>query len=184
MSDTVVFAFGRFQPPTIGHGMMFQLIKNYAASESADHVIFVSKTCDKKKNPLQIDVKIDLLQEMFPNINFIACNEVIRTPVEAAKALNEKYRNLVFMAGKDRIDTLGTVIENQNGIDYNYDSVELLSVGDRDPDSDGIDGVSGTAAREAAIAGDFAAFRRMIPETLNNDRVEFLMERISNNISS
>jgi nicotinic acid mononucleotide adenylyltransferase len=180
--SSVVFAFGRFQPPTIAHGMMFQLIKNYAASENADYAIFVSKTHDKKKNPLTIDVKIGFLREMFPGINFIECNDTVRTPVEAAKFLNEKYKNLVFVAGGDRIDTLGSVIEKQNGIDYIYDSIELLSIGERDPDSDGIEGVSGTAARKAALDDNFAAFRKMIPNTMDDNRVKFLMEMISTNI--
>lgn len=183
MSDTVVFAFGRFQPPTIGHGMMFQLIKNYAAAENADHVIFVSKTQDKKRNPLTIDYKMLLLGKMFPNINFVACDDIVRTPVEAAKFLNQKYKNLVFMAGKDRIDTLGPVIEKQNGIDYNYDSIELISAGDRDPDSDAIDGVSATDARQAANEGDFNRFRKFIPAALDDQNVKFLLEVISNAIS-
>lgn len=182
MSDTVVFAFGRFQPPTIAHGMMFQLIKNYAESENADYAIFVSKTHDKKKNPLTIDVKIEFLREMFSGINFIECNDTVRTPVEAAKFLNENYKNLVFVAGGDRIDTLGSVIEKQNSIDYTYDSIELMSIGERDPDSDGVEGVSGTAAREAALNDNFAAFRKMIPESLDDLRVKSLMEMISTNI--
>ena len=180
MSDTVVFAFGRFQPPTIAHEMMCNKIGFVAAAGGADHAIYVSKTQDKKRNPLSVDDKIAFLREMCPRANFVACDEVVRTPVEAAKALNAKYRNLVFIAGSDRVETLGKVIEQQNGIDYHYDDILILSAGDRDPDSDGLDGVSGTAAREAALSGDFNAFRTMISESINDDRVRFLMEVISN----
>lgn len=180
MSDTVVFAFGRFQPPTIGHELMCDFIKTIASWNNADHAIYVSKTQDKKKNPLFIDDKISFLREMCPTNNFVACDEVVRTPVEAAKALNAKYRNLIFISGADRIETLGKVIEQQNGIDYHYDNILLLSAGDRDPDSDGVEGVSGTAAREAALNGDFDSLRLMVPVSISNDRVEFLMERISN----
>jgi len=125
-----------------------------------------------------------LLQKMFPNINFVACDKVVRTPVEAAKFLNEKYKNLVFVAGGDRINTLGPVIEKQNGIDYSYDSIELISVGDRDPDSDGIDGVSGTELRAAARSGNFETFRQGIPASLDNNSTEILMEMISTSIPS
>ena len=181
MSDTVVFAFGRFQPPTIGHELMCKSIMITAAAGGADHAIYVSKTQDKKRNPLSVDVKITFLREMCPRTNFVACDNVVRTPVEAVKALNEKYRNLVFVAGADRIETLGKVIEKQNGIDYHYDNILLLSAGDRDPDSDGVEGVSGTAAREAALNGDFDALRSMVSESISNDRVEFLLEMISTN---
>lgn len=181
MSDTVVFTFGRFQPPTIAHEMMCNKIGIVAASSGADHAIYVSKTQDKKKNPLHVEDKITFLREMCPRANFVACDEVVRTPVEAAKALNEKYRNLVFIVGSDRIDTLGKVIEQQNGIDYHYDNILVLSAGDRDPDSDGVEGVSGTAAREAALTGNFDAFRAMIPESIGDDRTRILLEMISNN---
>lgn len=181
MSDTVIFAFGRFQPPTIGHEMMINKIVRAAQLARFDHAIFVSKTHDKKKNPLSIDDKISFLREMCPGVNFIACDEIVRTPVEAAKVLNAKHRNLVFASGADRIETLGKVIEKQNGIDYHYDSILLQSAGDRDPDSDGIEGVSGTAAREAALRGDFEAFRAMIPELISDERTKILLEMISNN---
>ena len=180
MSDTVVFAFGRFQPPTIGHEFMCKSIMITAAAGGADHAIYVSKTQDKKKNPLHVEDKIAFLREMCPRANFVACDEVVRTPVEAAKALNEKYRNLVFIVGSDRIDTLGKVIEQQNGIDYHYDNILVLSAGDRDPDSDGLEGVSGTAAREAALNGDFDVFRAMIPELISDERTKILLEMISN----
>ena len=180
MSDTVVFTFGRFQPPTIGHELMCNFIKTIASWNNADHAIYVSKTQDKKKNPLCIGDKISFLREMCPTNNFVACDEVVRTPVEAVKALNEKYQNLIFISGSDRIETLGKVIEQQNGIDYNYDNILLLSAGDRDPDSDSVEGISGTAAREAALRGDFDSFRAMIPESVSDERARILLEMISN----
>lgn len=182
--SSVVFSFGRFQPPTVAHGMMFQLIKNLAASKNADHVIFVSKTNDRKSNPLAIDVKIKFLRMMFPNVNFIGCDNEIRTPIEAVKALSQKYNNLMFVAGGDRIKTLGHVIRQQNGVDYNFESIELVSSGDRDPDSDGIDGVSATQLRNAAKFHDYETFRKGIPITLNNNDTNLLMEMISTSISS
>ena len=180
MSDTVVFAFGRFQPPTIAHEMMCNKIVKGAADVEFDHAIYVSKTHDKKKNPLKIEDKIAFLQEMCPTANFIACDDVVRTPVEAAKALNAKYQNLVFVAGADRAESLGQVLINQNGIDYTYNEIHVISVGDRDPDSDGIEGVSGTAAREAALADDFTTFRTMISESISDERARILLEMISN----
>lgn len=180
MSDAVVFTFGRFQPPTIGHKMLCDKVMAVAFG-ACDHAIYVSKTQDKKRNPLSVDDKITFLREMCPDANFVACDEVVRTPVEAVKALNAKYRNLVFISGADRIETLGKVIEQQNGIDYHYDNILLFSAGDRDPDSDSIEGISGTAAREAALRGDFTTFRAMIPESISDERTRILLEMISNN---
>lgn len=184
MSDTVVFAFGRFQPPTIGHRMMFDKIKQIAKDNNSDHVIYVSKTHDRKNNPLAIEVKMEFLRKMFPDVNFVAADSVVRTPIEAAIALNKNYKNLTFVAGSDRINTLGPVFEKQNGIDYNYQSIGLISAGERDPDSDGIDGVSGTELRNAAISRNFKLFRRGIPGTLADNDAKTLMEMISTSILS
>ena len=87
----------------------------------------------------------------------------------------------VFVVGADRIEALGKVIEKQNGIDYHYDNILLLSAGDRDPDSDGVEGVSGTAARKAALNGDFDTFRNCISENISNNKAKLLMEMISTN---
>jgi hypothetical protein len=183
MSDTVIFAFGRFQPPTIGHRKMFDAIKQEAANRNADHVIYVSRTFDHKNNPLPIDVKLAFLKKMFPDINFEAANDQVRTPVEAAKALNIKYQKLVFVAGDDRIGTLGKVLVNQNSIDYKYEDIELVSSGVRDPDSTGAEGMSATILRTAAKQGDFITFQKGLPSTLDENDARILMEVINTNIT-
>ena len=104
-SKTIVFAFGRFSPPTIGHGLLISVVKKIAASNKADHIIYASKTQDKKKNPLAVDKKIHYLNLMFPHTNFKAANDQERTPIEVAKALNAKYKNIIMIAGSDRVES-------------------------------------------------------------------------------
>jgi nicotinamide mononucleotide adenylyltransferase len=183
MSRTVIFTFGRFQPPTIGHGAMLDIILNYAASEAADHAVFVSKTHDRVRNPLPIDFKINLLRAMFVNVNFIPCDNTVRTPVEAVKSLNKKYDNIVVVLGSDRIASIGEVIKSRNEIDYQYQSISIISAGDRSCGHSDISSASATAARLAALNHDFIAFRRMIPTSLNDECTKSLMEMISNSIS-
>jgi phosphopantetheine adenylyltransferase len=88
-SKKVVFAFGRFQPPTIGHELLVNAVKKIAGS-TADHVIYASRTQDKKSNPLPVDRKVYYLKRMFPRTNFVAANDQVRTFIEAAKELNKK----------------------------------------------------------------------------------------------
>jgi len=79
----VVFAFGRFQPPTIGHELLIKAVKKIAGS-SSDYVIYASKTEDKKTNPLPVDRKLYFLNRIFPNTNFKAADSTVRTFLEAA----------------------------------------------------------------------------------------------------
>ena len=83
-TKTIVFAFGRFQPPTSGHALLIKAVQKLAAANKADHVIFASRTNDKKKNPLPVDRKIHYLKLMFPRINFVASNNEQRTFMEVA----------------------------------------------------------------------------------------------------
>ena len=88
-SKKVVFAFGRFQPPTTGHELLVNAVKKLAGT-TADHVIYASKTEDKKSNPLPVARKVYFLKRMFPKTNFLAASAEVRTPIEAAKELNNR----------------------------------------------------------------------------------------------
>ena len=157
-SKKVVFAFGRFQPPTTGHELLVNAVKKVASAQRADHVIFASRTYDKKNNPLSVDRKVYYLKRMFPHTNFVAANEEIRTFIEAAKALSKKYKNLIMIAGSDRVPEYKKILEKYNGDVFTFDTIEVVSAGERDPDADTASGMSGTKMREAAKKGDFASF--------------------------
>ena len=176
-SKKVVFAFGRFQPPTIGHELLVNAVKKIAGS-TADHVIYASKSQDKKSNPLPVDRKVYYLKRMFPRTNFIAANDQIRTFIEAAKALNKKYKNIVMVAGSDRVPEYERILNTYNGKEFHFDTVEVVSAGERDPDSDSASGMSGTKMREAAKKGDFELFKRGLPHTLTTVDGKRLMNEI------
>jgi nicotinamide mononucleotide adenylyltransferase len=177
-SKKVVFAFGRFQPPTTGHELLVNAVKKIASAQKADHIIFASRTQDKKSNPLPVDRKVYYLKRMFPNTNFIAANEEIRTFMEAAKALSKKYKNLVMIAGSDRVPEYKKLLDRYNGDVFHFDTVEVVSAGERDPDADTASGMSGTKMREAAKKNDFALFKKGLPHTLTELDGKRLMNEI------
>jgi phosphopantetheine adenylyltransferase len=173
-----VFAFGRFQPPTIGHELLVKAVKKLAGS-NADHVIYASKTEDKKDNPLPVDRKVYFLKRMFPDTNFVAASPEVRTFIEAVKQLNKKYKNLVMVAGSDRVPEYTKILNKYNGTDeFNFDTIEVVSAGERDPDSDSASGMSGTKMRDAAKAGDFKKFKTGVPHTLTDLDARRLMNDI------
>jgi nicotinic acid mononucleotide adenylyltransferase len=177
-SKKVVFAFGRFQPPTTGHELLVKAVQKIASAQGADHVIYASKTEDKKQNPLPVSRKVYYLQRMFAGANFKAANEQERTFIEAAKALNKRYKNIVMVAGSDRIAEYKKILEKYNGTEFKFDTVSVVSAGERDPDSDNASGMSGTKMREAAKAGKFNEFKKGIPHSLTVLDARRLMNEI------
>lgn len=177
-SKTIVFAFGRFSPPTTGHGLLIKVVKKFASSNKADYVIYASRTQDKKKNPLSVDKKIHYLNLMFPHTNFKPATDTERTFIEVAKALNSKYKNLVMIAGSDRVGAFEKLLNQYNGIEYNYDSIQVISAGERDPDADDASGMSGTKMRSAASEGDYQIFKKGLPSTLRDIDGKLLMNDV------
>jgi len=173
--NKVVFAFGRFQPPTIGHALLVEKTQSIASDIGADHVIYVSKTCDSKKNPLTIEQKMKYLSLMFPYTNFAACNNEIRTFVETAKYLNNRYDELIMVAGSDRVAVFDKILQDCNGKDFNYRSIRVVSSGIRDDDENSASGMSGTKMRALAMANEFDKFYRGLPCTISIEDAMNLM---------
>lgn len=177
-SKSVVFAFGRFNPPTIGHELLFKAIKKIAQSHGADHVIYASRTQDKKKNPLPVARKIHYLNLMFPGVHFVAANEEIRTFMEAAKLLNKKYKNIIMVAGSDRVQEYTKLLNNYNGKEFKFDTIQVISAGERDPDSDDATGMSASKMRAAASKGDYTTFKKGLPNSIREIDGKLLMNEL------
>ena len=177
-SKSVVFAFGRFNPPTIGHELLFKAIKKIAQSHGADHVIYASRTQDKKKNPLPVARKIHYLHLMFPGVHFVAANEEIRTFMEAAKQLNKKYKNIIMVAGSDRVQEYTKLLNTYNGKEFKFDTIQVISAGERDPDSDDASGMSASKMRTAASKGDYTTFKKGLPGSIREIDGKLLMNEL------
>ena len=161
------FCFGRMNPPTQGH----QQLINTVAQEGrgGDFFIFTSQTQDAKKNPLDYQTKVRFLRALYPGIaSHIVYDTNLKTIMQVAAWLyNKGYRKVTFVAGSDRLPDFQELLNKYNGVEggavyYKFDSINFASSGDRDPDSEGVEGISASAAREAAKAGDFEAFSRAV----------------------
>lgn len=177
-TKTVVFAFGRFNPPTLGHELLIKVVRKLASQRKADHVVFASATQDAKKNPLEISKKVQYLELLFPNTRFAPANKDIRTFLEAAASLNKRYRNLVMVAGSDRVHEFEKILKQYNGKAYKFDTIEVVSAGSRDPDADDASGMSGTKMRSLASKGDYFQFKRGLPTTVRDIDGKRLMNDI------
>ena len=183
-SKTVVFAFGRFNPPTNGHELLMKVVQRLAQQKRADHIVFASRSQDAKKNPLPIDKKIKYLKMMFPRTNFVAATDQMRTFLEACSKLHSmKYKNVIMVAGSDRYQTFNGTLNKYNGVKgthgyYKFDTIEVISSGQRDADSDTASGMSGTKMRGHASKGDFNSFKKGLPTTMREIDARRLMNDI------
>lgn len=159
-NNPAVFTFGRFNPPTIGHGKLLDKV----ASIGLPYYIFVSHTTDKKKNPLDYDTKISFMKRGFGNhTSEIVQDEGVRTIIQVMQYLEQRGHNAVTMvAGSDRVSSFNDLLKKYNGDEYTFDEIKVVSAGDRDPDSDGATGASASKAREAAAKGDAGAFAQIV----------------------
>ena len=162
--STAVFAFGRFNPPTIGHEKLINAVIATNQREGGTTYIYGSHSQDSRKNPLSHSEKMGYLQKMFPRIKkSIQTKAKERNVLQIAHTLNEKYDKLILVVGSDRVDDFTSLLNSYNGIKskhgfYEYKEIKVYSAGERDPDADGASGMSASKMRSAATKGDFESF--------------------------
>jgi phosphopantetheine adenylyltransferase len=162
---TLTIAFGRFNPPTIGHLQLMDTAAASAEQDQSDYIIVPSRSQDAKKNPLDADTKISYMRRMFPQHSERIYNDGnMRTIFDVLKkAHNDGYSAIRIVGGADRVKEFDKLANNYNGNLYQFDNIEVISSGDRDPDGKGIEGVSASRMRLAAAEGDFKTFRGGLP---------------------
>ncbi len=171
----IVIGWGRFNPPTVGHEKLIEKVASEASSRGADYRIFPTKSVDAKKNPLSFPQKVKFMRAMFPrHARKISSNKNLNTVIKAAQSLEkEGYSSLVLVAGSDRTREFQTLLNKYNGKDYNFESVEIVSAGERDPDAEGVAGMSASKMRAAASSKDFKSFKTGLPRTFKQAKSMF-----------
>lgn len=163
MGKTAVIAWGRMNPVTVGHEKLVNKIREVARKEKADPHIFLSHSQDPKKNPLSYDDKVDLAKSAFGNIVY---KSTAKTIIDVMKQLQGKYKNIIFVGGQDRVNDFETLLTKYNGKEYTFDSIQVVSAGERDPDADDVTGMSASKMRALALAGDEETFKKGLPTKL------------------
>ena len=175
---TLTIAFGRFNPPTTGHGKLLDTVAS--SSDEDDYMIIPSRTQDKKKNPLDTDTKVSMMKKMFPNHSEKIVNDPSNRTIfdVLSRAHNDGYANVRIVGGGDRVKEFDKLANDYNGKLYQFDNLEVMSAGDRDPDSDDVTGMSASKQRKAAAEGDIKAFMKGVPKSLSKKDAEELFQKI------
>ena len=173
--DTAIFTFGRFNPPTLGHEKLVTAVANVARREGGEYFVYPSHSQDPKKNPLDQTTKVNYMKKMFPKHKENIIISTGKNALQAASELHDEgYTNLVMVVGSDRVKDFQTLLDRYNGDEnkahgfYDFDKIKVVSAGERDPDAEGVSGMSASKMRQSAVEGDFKTFRSGIPSSLND----------------
>ena len=168
--DHVYFTFGRFQPPTTGHQLVINKIRDLATEKGADMYVFASSsqndltalskrknfatltrkntytTIKLNENPLTIEQKVAILQKMYDDVPIINTTRLnCKDPYKAVAALSAAgyaKGNMHMVVGGDRVEAFSKI------------GIDVISAGERTANP-----MSGTKMRLAAVNDDFETFK-------------------------
>tara|TARA_B100000768_G_C11284379_1_gene381097 strand:- start:1522 stop:2799 length:1278 start_codon:yes stop_codon:yes gene_type:complete len=168
----VFFSFGRMNPPTIGHSKLVTSLATKAGKNP--YYIYLSQTNKPKKDPLEYTQKVKHVRKMFPKHGRnVVLDKKVRDVFDIAVGLYAQgFNKITMVVGSDRVTEFETLLNKYNGKEgrhgtYNFERITVISGGERDPDSDGVEGMSASKQRENARNNDFSTFSQGLPKNVN-----------------
>jgi len=170
---TLALAFGRFNPPTIGHE---KLLRKVSQTPGDFKHVYLSKSQDSQKNPLTPTQKIKYMRDMFPThrtmFRIPSSNMILDIATEIYK---NGFTNINFVAGSDRVQEFKTILNKYNNVKsrhgfYNFKNIRVISAGERDPDAEGATGMSASKMRKAVAQGDMKSFEKGLPRGFRGEK--------------
>jgi nicotinic acid mononucleotide adenylyltransferase len=177
MIKNAVISFGRFQPVTVGHELLVNKMVAVAKSQKAMPLLYLSHSQDKKKNPLSYDQKIAFAKKAFGKV---VQKSKARTIIEVLKELDNKFDNIVVVVGSDRVGEFQKLLNAYNGKEYTFESIQIVSAGERDPDAEDVSGMSASKLRALAASGNYEQFATGMPTKFNDKDTKKMYEAIRN----
>lgn len=170
----LVTTFGRFQPPHLGHAKLLNKVVELAKGKT--YRIYTSQTEDNKQNPLNYEDKIKFIRKMFPSYgrNILLDNSIKNVLDIAKQAYDDGFSKLTLVVGSDRVSEFKKLLDKYNGVKsahgyYEFkDGIDVKSAGERDPDSDAVEGVSASKMRAAASENDIETFTKGLPSDFSD----------------
>ena len=165
--------FGRMNPITTGHEAVVNKMHEVAKEHNAGHSLVVSHSQDAKKNPLSSEQKVKHAKNAFPKTNVSASSKEKPTILHHAADLHKKgVTHLHVIAGSDRHKDMHELLHKYNDKEsshghYNFKKITVHSSGERDPDSEGTEGISASKMREHAASGNKTEFHKGAPSTMS-----------------
>jgi hypothetical protein len=172
----VVFTFGRFNPPTVGHEKLISKVASLAKGNN--YRVYASKSQDAKKNPLDFNTKVKTMRKMFPKHgrNIMSDKDVRNALDILVKLYDQGFTKVTMVVGSDRVNEFSALTNKYNGVKsrhgmYNFeDGINVVSAGERDPDADDVSGMSASKMRAAAADNDYPTFSKGLPSSFKGGK--------------
>ena len=179
---TLTIGFGRFNPPTAGHEKLLDKIKDTAEGEA--YTVYPSHSEDNDKNPIGAEEKVLFMKKLFPDHSSnIVYDQSIRTIIDALTHADvQGYQTINLVVGSDRQKEFETLANKYNGQLYNFNAINVISAGDRDPDAEGTEGMSASKLRALAADGDFEGFKKGLPRAAKGAVAKELFNTVQKSI--
>ena len=181
-SETLTVGFGRFNPPTIGHEKLLNHIKKVA--DNGEYRIYPSHSQDAKKNPLDSETKVGYMRKMYPDHSSSIVHDTgMKTIFDVLKGAHQQgYKNVNIVVGADRLQEFEKLANKYNGNLYSFETINVVSAGERDPDAEGVEGMSASKLRKHAKEGDFETFFKGVPKALGEKDARKLYNTVRKNM--
>ena len=181
-SETLTVGFGRFNPPTVGHEKLLNHIKKVAAD--GEYRIYPSHSQDAKKNPLDSETKVGYMRKMYPDHSSSIVHDTgMKTIFDVLKGAHQQgYKNVNIVVGADRLQEFEKLANKYNGNLYSFETINVVSAGERDPDAEGVEGMSASKLRKHAKEGDFETFFKGVPKALGEKDARKLYNTVRKNM--
>lgn len=181
--NPIVMAYGRMNPPTLGHRILADRVKEEADKRGCGHVVVLSHTTGDTSNPLSPEEKLAHAKRFMPQTTLKLSDPKSPSFIQQARDLNKAgHDELVMVAGADRVADFKKALESQNGKDYNFKRITVVSAGERDADSVGVEGISSTKMREFAKKDDWASFKKASPPDVSESHVRALYDSLQKSL--
>ena len=185
LEQPITITFGRFNPPTVGHEKLLQAAKRISAG--ADLKVYPSRTHEPKKNPLSPGSKIEFMKKMFPDYEEnIVDNPKMKSIFDVLRSVNNAgYHSINIVVGADRQAEFESLAQKYNGEEgfYSFDQIRVVSAGTRDPDAEGVEGMSASLLRKAVMDGDGETFNKGMPKSLSSPDIQALFNAVKGGLS-
>jgi len=182
-SKEAFFTFGRMNPPTVGHGKLMSVLASKAGRNP--YYVYLSHSQDPKKNPLTYKQKVTHVRKMFPqHSRNVILDTKVKNVMDIASFLHAKgYEKITMVVGADRITEFKTLLSKYNGVKarhgfYDFEEINIVSAGDRDPDAEGVEGMSASKQRANVANGDLETFSKGVPTTMSPANTKKLFDDI------
>ena len=165
----VAVVIGRFNPPSKNHGALLKSGYSQATRKKYEFRVYPSRIEDGASNPLNPGLKISYMKSMFPDYaEYIVDSDETKTIFDVLGSVyNDGYTDVVIVTGQDRLGEFQSLVHKGDGQQYEFNNIEVVPSGVKDPDSDVESPGSSAMMRTAAAMGDYERFATGLPPNMD-----------------